>query len=122
MSTALVTVTKKHVYRMGRADGGGNKEIVVVGAITMSSETQTTTSVGMDLDLSADIPNLEGCFIQGDGGYVVQYAYNTGSTAPEIEVYGFTVADTEATTAKALAATTESSLSGQVFYFRAWGF
>lgn len=119
MATALVTVTKKHIYRMGRADGGGNKEIVVTGMITMSSETQTTTSVGMDLDLSADIPNLESCFIQGDGGYIVQYAYNTGSTAPEIEIYNL-VGDS--TSDVLLTASTASSLSGKEFYFRASGF
>ena len=119
MGTALVTVTKKHIYRMGRADGGGNKEIVVKGVITMSSETQTTTSNGMDLDLSSDIPNLESCFIQGDGGYVVQYAYNTGSTAPEIEVYNL-VADS--TSDALLTATTASSLNGKVFYFIATGY
>lgn len=118
MSTALVKVTKKHVYKMGRADGGGNKEIVVTGMITMSSETQTTTSVGMDLDLSADIPNLESIFIQGDGGYVVQYAYNTGSTAPEIEVY----ANRADTATSGLTSITASSLTGKEFYFRASGF
>ncbi len=119
MSTALVTVTKKHVYKMGRADGGGNKEIVVTGMITMSSETQTTTSVGMDLDLSGDIPNLEGCFIQGDGGFIVQYAYNTGSTAPEIEVYNTAF---DSTSDAGLTATTNSTLTGKEFYFRASGF
>ena len=119
MSTALVTITKKHKYTMGRADPGGNKEIVVTGAITMSSETQTTTSNGMDLDLSADIPNIETVFIQGDGGFFVQYAYNTGSTTPEIEVYN-QVADS--TSDAALTATTNSTLTGKVFMFRASGF
>jgi len=118
MATALVTITKKHKYTMGRADGGGNKEIVVTGVITMSSETQTTTSNGMDLDLSSDIPNLESCFVQGDGGYVVQYAYNTGTTAPEIEVYNEVVGSDSSV----LAATTASTLTGKVFYFRASGF
>ena len=115
MPTALVTITKKHKYTMGRADGGGNKEIVVTGAITMSSETQTTTSTGVGLDLSADIPNVETVFIQGDAGYYVQYDYSN----KEIEVYYITGTSI---TAPALAETTNSTLTGKIFYFRASGF
>lgn len=118
MATALVTITRKKKYSMGTPDAGGNKRICVTGIITMSSETQTTTSNGVGFDLSADIPNIDTVFIQGDAGYIVQYDYSN----KEIEVRGFTVADTEATTAKAFSETTASSLNGQVFYFRAEGF
>jgi len=112
--SAKVTVTKKHKYSMGVPDAAGNKMIIVTGAITMATETGTPTDK-MELDLSADIPNLEGIFIQGDGGYVCQYDYS-GKT---VEVYA--VATTEVA-AHALASITSTALNTLVFYFHAWGF
>ena len=115
MPTAQVVVTKKHKYSMGSPDGGGNKRICVMGTITMSTFTQTTTTDGMELDLSGDIPNLEGVFIQGDAGYVCQYSY---STTRKVECYNKPIA----TTACLTATTSDDLLSGKVFYFHAWGF
>ena len=118
MPTAQVVVTRKHKYSMGTPDEAGNKRICVMGQITMSTFTQTTTTDGMELDLSADIPNLEGVFIQGDAGYVVQYNYATSSTNPSIECYNKPIA----TTASLTATTSDDDLDGKVFYFQAWGY
>lgn len=117
MSHSLVTITKKHKYKMGAPDAGGNKLIYVTGEITMSSFSKTTTTTGMELDLSGDISNLEGIFIQGDGGYFVQYDY----TNKRIEVYtrGW-VSDTN--WSGPLTAQTDNNLAFLVFKFHGWGF
>ena len=117
MPSALVTVTKKHKFSMGSPDAGGNKRICVMGQITMSTFTQTTTTDGMELDLSADIPNLEGVFIQGDAGYVCQYAY---STTRKVECYNTAFDSTS--DAGLTATTSDDLLNGKVFYFQAWGY
>lgn len=116
MPTALVTITKKHKYSMGTPDAAGNKMITVTGQITMDTFTQSTTTDGMELDLSADIPNIEGVFIQGDAGYVVQYDYSN----KKIEVY---VQGTATEASSALTATTNDDLlDAKVFIFEARGF
>ena len=113
--SAKVTITKKHKYSMGTPDGGGNKRIIVTGAITMSSETNSTTSPGLGFDLSADIPNMEGVFVQGDAGYFIQYNYSSKA----IEVYN--VVGSSLSNAL-LTATTAVALDTKVFYFHAFGF
>ena len=123
MTVAKVTITKKHKYSMGAPDAGGNKLIYVTGEITMASFTKTTTTTGLEFDLSADIPNLEGIFIQGDGGFVVQYRYATETASDrKIEIYGWgETYDTSADVALTAMATA-STLAFLVFKFHAWGF
>jgi len=116
MVTMKVSVTKKHKYSMGTPDAAGNKLIYVTGEITIISATATTTETGPEFDLSGDIPNLEGCFIQGDSGYFVQYDYSN----KQIEVYR---ADFEDTASGPLGnENTGSDLAFLVFKFHAWGF
>ena len=115
MTTMKVSTTRKHKYSMGTPDGGGNKMIVVCGEITVISAVADTTETGPEFDLSADIPNLEGCFIQGDSGHYVQYDY----TNKQIEVYNVTGTSE---TAPALAESTATTLAFLVFKFFAWGF
>lgn len=118
MSVAKVIITKKHKYSMGAPDAGGNKLIYVSGEITMSSWTANTTITGLELDLSDDIPNIEGVFIQGDGGYPVQYNYSTG----KIEIYGTGFLADTITDGPLAAMNTVSTLAFLVFKFHAWGF
>ncbi len=117
MTTALVTVTKKHKYSMGAPDAGGNKLIYVTGQISMSSGTATTTSQ-LILDLSADILNLEGIFIQGDGGYTVQYDYSS----KQIEILTRAWVSTTDFAGPLDDAGTVTTLAFLVFKFHAWGF
>ena len=122
MAVAKVTITKKHKYSMGAPDAGGNKLIYVTGEITMSSFTKTTTTTGLEFDLSADIPNLEGIFIQGDGGHIVQYNYSTTAADRKIEIYGFGEQYDTVTHVPLVAMATASTLAFLVFKFHAWGF
>lgn len=122
MSVAKVTITKKHKYSMGAPDAGGNKLIYVTGEITMSSWTANSTETGLELDLSSDIPNLEGIFIQGDGGYTVQYNYSTTAADRKIEIYGTGFHADTATQIPLVAMATASTLAFLVFKFHAWGF
>ena len=123
MSVAKVTITKKHKYSMGAPDAGGNKLIYVTGEITMSSFTKTTTTTGLEFDLSADIPNLEGIFIQGDGGHIVQYNYSTTASERKIEIYGWgEIYDTSTDVALTAMDTASSTVYNKVFKFHAWGF
>ena len=122
MAVAKVTITKKHKYSMGAPDAGGNKLIYVTGEITMSSFSKTTTTTGLEFDLSADIPNLEGIFIQGDGGYVVQYNYSTTAASRKIEIYGWGEHYNTSTDQALNAMATASTLAFLVFKFHAWGF
>ena len=119
MTVAKVIITKKHKYSMGAPDAGGNKLIYVTGEITMDSWTANTTLTGLELDLSDDIPNLEGVFIQGDTGYPVQYDYSTG----KIEIYGWgEIYDTSTDVALTAMDTASSTVYNKVFKFHAWGF
>lgn len=113
--SAKVTITKKHKFSMGTPDAAGNKMIFVTGAITMATETGTPSDK-MELDLSGDIKNIEGVFIQGDGGYVCQYDY-AGKT---VEVYQVVATPSEG--GAPLVSVTSTGLSGKVFYFQAYGF
>lgn len=122
MGVAKVTITKKHKYSMGAPDAGGNKLIYVTGEITMSSFTKTTTTTGLEFDLSADIPNLEGIFIQGDGGYTVQYNYSTTASSRKIEIYGTGAHYDTSTQIPLVTMATASTLAFLVFKFHAWGF
>ena len=122
MAVAKVTITKKHKYAMGAPDAGGNKLIYVTGEITMSSFTKTTTTTGLEFDLSADIPNLEGIFIQGDSGHIVQYNYSSTASSRKIEIYGFGEQYDTITHVPLVAMTTASTLAFLVFKFHAWGF
>ena len=115
MTTMKTSITKKHKYSMGAPDPGGNPMIVVCGEITIISATATTTDTGPEFDLSADIPNLEGCIIQGDSGHYVQYDY----TNKQIEVYN---ASGGSVTVAALSESTATTLAFLVFKFYAWGF
>jgi hypothetical protein len=122
MAVAKVTITKKHKYSMGAPDAGGNKLIYVTGEITMSSFSKTTTTTGLEFDLSTDIPNLEGIFIQGDGGYTVQYNYSTTAADRKIEIYGWGEHYDTSTHVPLNAMATASTLAFLVFKFHAWGF
>lgn len=111
---ANVTVTSKHKYPMGVPDAKGDRKIFVTGIVTMITATgiSTTTEV-MKLDLSADIPTVEGVIIQGDGGYIVQYDYST----TEIEIYR-----QDSSSDGALTEDTTTSMKSLVFRFFAWGY
>ena len=114
MTKARVTITKKHKYSMGAPDGGGNRLIFVTGEITMDSFSHTTLT-GLEFDLSGDIPNVEGVFIQGDSGYIVQYNYSS----KYIEIYANAFGTASRT---AFVAGSETTLAYLVFKFTAWGF
>ncbi len=114
MTKARVVISKKHKYSMGAPDGGGNKMIFLTGEITMDSFSHTTLT-GLELDLSGDIPNVEGVFIQGDSGYIVQYNYSS----KYIEIYGNAFGTASRTP---LVAGSETTMAYLVFKFQAWGF
>lgn len=111
---AKVSITQKHKYPMGTPDAKGDRRIFVTGVITMVTETGTPVAPKMLLDLSGDIDTVEGVFIQGDGGYVVQYDYSN----KYIEVYNEVVGSDSS----ALAQDTSTTIDGKVFRFMAWGY
>ena len=112
---AKVSITAKHKYPMGAPDAKGDRKICVTGIVTMVTETGTPTAPKMLLDLSSDISTVESVFIQGDGGYVVQYDYSN----KYVEVY--VVSSTEVA-GHALAQDTSTAIKDLVFRFQAWGY
>ena len=103
----------KHKYSFGPSDEGGDRLIFLTGTITMSTGTATTTDNSMVVDLSSDIPNVENLFIQGDGGYEVEYDYS----GTKIEIYAAT-----ATSGDPFTQVTGTVIEGLVFHFQAWGY
>lgn len=103
----------KHKYSFGPSDEGGDRLIFLTGTITMSTGSATTTDNSMVVDLSGDIPNVENFFIQGDGGYEVEYNYDD----TKIEIY-----QGAGTVSLPLGQVTGTVVEDLVFHFQAWGY
>lgn len=113
MSEATIISKTKHIYYADVADEAGNRAKIMTGIITIDSAGATTAS--LNPNFTADIPTLDGVFIQGEDGYVIQYEYSTADIK---------IMTTSAVTATAdpLIETTASTLTGLQFRYFAWGY
>lgn len=114
MSEATILSKTKHIYYADVADEAGNRAKVMTGVITIDSAGATTAN--LNPNFTADIRTLDIVSIQGEDGYIVQYEYSTA----DIKIMQADAADSA--TAKALAETTTSTLTGLNFRYMVWGY
>jgi len=112
MSESTIISKTKHIYYADVSDEGGNRAKVMTGVITIDSAGATTAT--MNPNFTADIPTLDGVWIGGEDGFVVQYEYSTA----DIKILQRTVTASTG----GLIGTTKSGLTGLNFRYFAWGY
>lgn len=86
----------------------------MTGVITIGTDTGGTAT--LNPNFTADIPNLDGVWIQGEDGYNVQYEYST-KDIKIMQTNGATASD-----GPQIQTTNDDALDGLNFRYFAWGY
>ena len=114
MPQASIASKTKHIYYADVSDEGGNRAKIMTGVITIGTSTGTTAT--LNPNFTADIPNLDGVWIQGEDGYNVQYEYSTADIKI-MQTNGATASD-----GPQIATTNDDALNNLNFRYFAWGY
>lgn len=115
MPQVSIASKTKHIYYADVSDEAGNRAKLMTGVISIGTATGGTAT--MNPNFTLDIPHLDGVWIQGEDGYVVQYEYSTA----DINIMQ-TAANDSATAAPLTETTNDDALNGLEFRYFAWGY